>query len=607
MGGVCTGKGLHGGGHLPSLPVVSGRRSASPGHRLTMDDGVNGKSVSPPEPAKTYKAGWLKKSSGMLGLWKDRYIQILKTQFLICDHEEDQKCLETFELASFERCQDQKSLLKRKRHFSLIPPAGTKVQEVKFMARNAEERDAWIQALNDGINRGKNKVLDEVKVDASISLEHVTRDRVKVGAAKRRPPTRIHLKEVAEAATDDSLRLGLESLDTGILTIVPPMPKPKEAEPEPQKEPVKIPMPPTKPNPPPTLETTIPDTTDSKDQAPQAPAPPSKKLKEDVYAREKLKSENEQTSMEENSALKVLQSESTENLNEVMSSPPKPPPKILSDKMTIKWVGSSSDLEEKEDIVSDERGSKENLVDFGSDDPEHPSIPQQAESLEDLQAEELRSRSNSLQEEPNRSSQYLNDDDTDDGALQGTSAEGICNSIEDEDKNEMAKKDSPTSDIQEQHTTQPTDEKKFRYVKHKKKTGHVTTQTHHIKSKMKSSSLGDLLSPTSDKDSTMLHLTKDHFDQVEMKLACGKERTKTLLNQILKGQLGNTAEGNGVECNPETILNDLMTQLQEASEVLQEIKDKEPRNISNSSDIRTDNQKEKQKELMALQRRSVPF
>lgn len=409
---------------------------------------------------------------------------------------------------------------------------------------------------------------------------------------------------MAEAATDDSLRLGLESLDTGILTIVPPMAKPKEAEQEPQKEPVKIPMPPTKPNPPPTLETTIPDTTDSKDQAPQAPAPPSKKLKEDVYAREKLKSENEQTSMEENSALKVLQNESTENLNEVMSSPPKPPPKILSDKMKIKWVGSSSDLEEKEDIVSDERGSKENLVDFESDDQEHPTHPHQAESLEDLQEEELRSRSNSLQEERKRSSQYLNDDDTDEGALQGTSADGICNSNKDEDKNE---KDSPTSDVQEQRTTQPTDEKKFRYVKHKKKTGHVTTQTHHIKSKMKASSLGDLLSSTSDKDSTMLHLTKDDLDQVEMKLACGKERTKTLLNQILKGQLGKTAEGNGVECNPETILNDLMTQLQEASEVLQEIKDKEPRNISATSDLGTDKQKERQKELMALQRRSVPF
>ncbi|XP_018422260.1 PREDICTED: pleckstrin homology domain-containing family O member 2 [Nanorana parkeri] len=574
-----------------------------------MDDGIDGSSVSPPGPKKTYKVGWLKKSSGLLGLWKDRYIQILRTQLLICDHEDDQKCLETLELANYERCQDQKAFLKRKRHFTLIPSPGTKVQDVKFQAKNAEERDAWIQALNDGINRGKNKVLDEVKIDTSCSLEHVTRDRVKVGATKRRPPTRIHLKEVAEAATDDSLRLGLEALDTGILTVVPPMPKPKDTEPEPQKEPVKIPMPPRKQNPTQALETTVSDTTDSEVQAPLAPLPPAKSLKGNVYAREKLLSENEQTSMEENSTLKVLPNESTENLNEVASSPPKPPPKILSDKMKIKWVGSSSDSEEKEDIISEERGSKENLVDFESDELETPSISYQAESLEDLQTKELRSSLNSSQEESWRLSQHLNDVDTDEGALQETPAESICKSNEHEEKHEIEKNDTLTSDVQEQHTKQPTDEKKVRYVKHQKKTGHVTTQTHHIKSKLKASSMGDLLSPINEtgKDSTMVHLTKDHFNQVEMNLACGKERTKTLLNQILMGKLGKTAEGNGVECNPEIILNDLMAQLQEASEVLQEMKEKEPRNVSNTSDVVTEQQKEKQRELMALQRRSVPF
>ncbi|KAM5171468.1 pleckstrin homology domain-containing family O member 2 [Mantella aurantiaca] len=601
-----------------------------------MDDGVNGSSVPHPEPKETYKAGWLKKSSGLLGLWKDRYLQILKTQLLICDNEDDQKCLEKLELANYERCQDQKAFLKRKKHFTLIPSPGTKVQDVKFQAKNAEERDVWIQALNDGINRGKNKILDEVKIDTSCSLDHVTRDRVKVGAAKRRPPTRIHLKEVAEAATDDSLRLGLEALDTGVLTVVPPMPKPKVAEqeshkepvkipmpptkpnpsldtgeltvvpqspkpkdtePQPQKEPVKIPMPPTKPNPPKTLENAFHDTTDSEVQA---PSPPPKNLKESIYAREKLMSENEQTSMEENSTLKVLKNESTENLNEVVNSPPKPPPKILSDKMKIKWVGScsSSDLEEKDDIISYERGSKENLVDFETDELENLSISHQ-ELLEDLHAKELRRSLNSLNEERKRLSQYLNDVDTAEGALQEPSAE----------KTEMEKNDTLTSDVQEQDTKLPTEEKKIRYIKHKKKTGHVTTQAHHIKGKMKASSMGDLLSSTNetDKDSTMIHLTKDHLDQVEMKLACGKERTKTLLNQILMGQLGKTAEGNGVECNPETLLNDLMAQLQEASEVLQEIKEKEPKNILNTSDVGTENQKEKNRELMALQRRSVPF
>lgn len=447
-----------------------------------------------------------------------------------------------------------------------------------------------------------------------------------------------YLFQVAEAATDDSLRLGLEALDTGVLTVVPPMPKPKVAEPESQKEHVKIPMPPTKPNPPldtgvltvvpsspkpkdtepesqkepvkipmpptkpnpfHTLETAIHDTTDSEVQAPQAPSPPAKNLKVSIYAREKLMSENEQTSMEENSALRVLKKGSTENLNEIMSSPPKPPPKILSDKMKIKWVGScsSSDLEERDDIISYERGSKENLADFESDELENLSISHQ-EILDDLHTKELRSSLNSLNEGSTRLSQCLNDVDTVEEDLQETSAEIT----------EIEKNDTLTSDAQGQDTKLPIEEKKIRYIKHIKKTSHVTTQTHHIKSKIKSSSMGDLLSTNeTDKDSTMIHLTKDHLDQVEMNLACGKERTKTLLNQILMGQLGKTAEGNGVECNPETILNDLMAQLQEASEVLQEIKEKEPRNISNTSDVGTEKQKETNRELMALQRRSVPF
>lgn len=415
--------------------------------------------------------------------------------------------------------------------------------------------------------------------------------------------------QVAEAATDDSLRLGLEALDTGVLTVVPPLPKPKDVEPEPQKEPVKIPMPPTKPSPLPNLQITIPDTTDSDVQAPQAPSPPSKSLKESIYAREKLMSENEQTNKEENSVLRVHKNESTENLNKVLSSPPKPPPKILSEKMKIKWVGSSSDLMEKEDIISEERGSKENLVDFESDELESPSIIQQEESLEDLHAKEKSSSLNSLQEASKSLSECTDNMDTDKGAFQEACEESVFKSNTNDEKNEADKNVTLASDVQEHDSIQPTEEKRVRYIKHKKKTGFVTIHTHHIQSKVKASSMGDLLSATNetDMDSTMIHLTKDHLDQVEMNLACGKERTKTLLNQIVKGQLGKTTEGNGVECNPETLLNDLMAQLQEASEVLQEIKEKEPRNGSNASDVGTDRQKEKRKELMALQRRSVPF
>uniref|UniRef100_A0A674MXT5 Pleckstrin homology domain-containing family O member 2-like n=1 Tax=Takifugu rubripes TaxID=31033 RepID=A0A674MXT5_TAKRU len=80
---------------------------------------------------------------------------------------------------------------------------------VRLQAQTAEEKEAWIRALSDGINRAKNKVFDEVKVDDSSNLEHVTRTRPK-GNRHRRPPTRIHMKEVAGMPSDALLYLDLD-------------------------------------------------------------------------------------------------------------------------------------------------------------------------------------------------------------------------------------------------------------------------------------------------------------------------------------------------------------------------------------------------------------
>ena len=35
---------------------------------------------------------------------------------------------------------------------------------MKFQTQTAEEKEAWIKALRDGINRAKNKVFDEVNI-----------------------------------------------------------------------------------------------------------------------------------------------------------------------------------------------------------------------------------------------------------------------------------------------------------------------------------------------------------------------------------------------------------------------------------------------------------
>ncbi|KAM7423536.1 hypothetical protein PAMA_000065 [Pampus argenteus] len=161
------------------------------------------------------KAGWVKKASGrLLASYKDRYVHVEKTELVVYENEDLEKCLERLNLEDYDECHEIKSSFKKKHRLILIrsPKSGNKVHDVKFQAQTAEEKEAWIKALSDGINRAKNKVFDEVKVDESSNLEHVTRTRPK-GNRGRRPPTRIHMKEIADVSSDGILRLDLDLED----------------------------------------------------------------------------------------------------------------------------------------------------------------------------------------------------------------------------------------------------------------------------------------------------------------------------------------------------------------------------------------------------------
>uniref|UniRef100_A0A3Q1EMH5 Pleckstrin homology domain-containing family O member 2-like n=1 Tax=Acanthochromis polyacanthus TaxID=80966 RepID=A0A3Q1EMH5_9TELE len=177
-----------------------------------MEDGVKEDSAQKKEPKFLGKAGWLKKAPGrLLASYKDRYIHVEKTEVVVYETEDLQNSLERLDLENYDRCHELKSPFKKKHRLILLrsPKSGNKVHDVKFQAQTAEEKEAWIKALNDGINRAKNKVFDEVKVDESNNLEHVTRTRPK-GNRNRRPPTRIHMKEVAVVSSEGILRLDLD-------------------------------------------------------------------------------------------------------------------------------------------------------------------------------------------------------------------------------------------------------------------------------------------------------------------------------------------------------------------------------------------------------------
>nr|XP_036865876.1 pleckstrin homology domain-containing family O member 2 isoform X1 [Manis javanica] len=307
------------------------------------------------------KAGWIKKNSGgLLGLWKDRYLLLCQAQLLVYENEDEQKCVETVELGSYEKCQDLRALLKRKHRFILLRSPGNKVSDIKFQATSGEEKESWIKALNEGINRGKNKAFDEVKVDKSCVLEHMTRDRVR-GGQRRRPPTRVHLKEVADAASDGLSRLDLDVPDSG-----PPGFAPSNDVSAPQpREIVRPPMPPTKPSP-------VSETTNLGDRAEtpsgeRAPTPVSAsseahlKSQEDSETPEQEDGGSEQppsrvlpdtlkVSWENSSPEKSSDAESTEALRVPCAEtpeavpkegrrPPTPPPKILSEKLRASMGG----------------------------------------------------------------------------------------------------------------------------------------------------------------------------------------------------------------------------------------------------------------------------
>lgn len=177
-----------------------------------MGDGAKEEPAQQTEPKFLAKAGWLKKAPGrLLASYKDRYVHVEKTEVAVYENKDLQNCIERFDLENYDKCLDLKTPFKKRHRMILVrsPKSGNKVHDMKFQAQSAEEKEAWIKAFGDAINRAKNKVFDEVKVDDSSNLEHVTRTRPKANP-NRRPPTRIHMREVAEVSSEGILRLDLD-------------------------------------------------------------------------------------------------------------------------------------------------------------------------------------------------------------------------------------------------------------------------------------------------------------------------------------------------------------------------------------------------------------
>lgn len=321
-----------------------------------MEDGAKEDPAQVKEPKFLGKAGWVKKASGrLLASYKDRYIRVEKTEIVVYESEDLQNCLERLDLENYDKCHELKSPFKKKHRLILIrsPKSGNKVHDVKFQTQTAEEKESWIKALTDCINRAKNKVFDEVKVDESSNLEHVTRSRPK-GNRNRRPPTRIHMKEVADVSSDGILRLDLDlenalmpngtnhaSVDGNETSKVqmPPSNASETAEKQseantdeeaqtelqssPQKKAFKPPMPPTKEVKPKATSEDVPDKDDTPEKKVlKPPMPPSKEVKPTAV----------EEATEESKAEKM--SEKSPDVTKKTVPPPAPPNKPSSSSST---------------------------------------------------------------------------------------------------------------------------------------------------------------------------------------------------------------------------------------------------------------------------------
>ncbi|NXE50583.1 PKHO2 protein, partial [Casuarius casuarius] len=553
------------------------------------------------------KFGWIKKSSGgLLGLWKDRYIQLRKTQLVVYEDEDEQKCIETVELESYDKCQELRALLKRKNRFILIRSPGKKVHDIKFQASTLEEKESWIKALNEGINRGKNKIFDEVKVDESLSLDHVTRDRVKM-AQGRRPPTRSHLKEAAKSTSDGILRLDLDIVDNG-----PPNLDSTISEsdnPPPQKETPKPPMPPIKPTgtkEKQDAENTAPDQEHKKPLSP--PLPPDKKLKESIASKDTVNAtEEDSVSREENvEESKAPSEENRETLTEVnnegIAKAPVLLPKSVPDKLKVTWDQPVPEPKNTEDLKSSGDGSKENLVEIATAEVTKPLVPPKVLSEKFLAA--INSSQGDLEGEGLEDLKSHSSNPPVNGIEDSEVAESTSLKAETEEGNERASEEKEQQTLAEQRETSLATETGHESVKatiEKTTSGESTSAL-----KLRSSSLGDLLS---DSKTTQRALTGQDFPKVsqhcvakmEEKVANEREKTEKLLQKVLRGGLEQAQEGNGPPAMAETLLNEAVEQLRQATQVLQEIKD-----FGELKKESTEKQKGKQKDLVTLYRRSAP-
>lgn len=378
----------------------------------------------------------------------------------------------------------------------------------------------------------------------------------------------------------------------------------------PQKETPKPPMPPTKPTgtkESQEAENNVPDQEHKKPLSP--PLPPDKKLKENIKSKDSVNAKEEDSGIPEENVeeSQAPSEENKENLievsNRVISKAPIPLPKSVPDKLKVAWDQPTIEPKNTEDLESSGDDGKDNPAEIAATDVSKPPVPPKVlpekmlatenSSHGDLEAGDWEEQESGSSKPP------VN------GITASEVAEFTSPAAESEEGNgrTAAEKEQQTSaEETETSLATETDHEGVKATIEKKDSTENTSVL-----KLRCSSLGDLLSDSKNKQRALpgQGFPKDSHQciaKMEEKVANEREKAEKLLQKVLREGLEQAQEGNGPPVVAETLLNEAVEQLRQASQVLQEIK-----GLGELKKEGTQKQKEKQKDLVTLYRRSAPW
>lgn len=410
--------------------------------------------------------------------------------------------------------------------------------------------------------------------------------------------------QAAKCTSDGILRLDLDIVDNGPPTFDSTISE-SDNEP-PQRETPKPPMPPTKPTGTKEnqeAESNVPDQEHKKPLSP--PLPPDKKLKEGITSKDSVNAKAEDSvSPEENVEESHTPGEEnkenfTEVSNRVTSKAPIPLPKSVPDKLKVAWDQPTIEPRKTEDLESSGDDGKDNLAEIAAADVSKPPVPPKVlpeKMLATVNPSHGDLEAGGWEEQESGSSKPPVN-----GITASEVAEFTSPTAETEEGNgrTAAEKEQQTS-AEETETSLATeaDHESVKATIEKKDSIENTSVL-----KLRCSSLGDLLSDSRNKLPGQGFSKDSHqcIAKMEEKVANEREKAEKLLQKVLREGLEQAQEGNGPPVMAETLLNEAVKQLQQASQVLQEIK-----GLGELKKEGTQKQKEKQKDLVTLYRRSAP-